>query len=99
MVLDFLSSEAVSNSLEHSLTLVVTRLSITTYRKIKNKEFFKTARAFYPGGFDATMNRREAQLILGVREGANPDVIRAAHRKIMVANHPDAGNTFYLNLC
>lgn len=37
------------------------------------------------------MNRREAQLILGVREGATPEIIRNAHRKIMVMNHPDAG--------
>jgi len=69
----------------------VTKLGISTYRKIKRKEFFNTAKAFYPGGFDPVMNRREAQLILGVREGVTPDKIREAHRRIMIANHPDAG--------
>lgn len=70
---------------------LVGKMGIKTYRKIKRREFFNTARAFYQGGFDPTMNRREAQLILGVREGATPDIIRNAHRKIMVMNHPDAG--------
>ena len=66
-------------------------MGIKTYRKIKKREFFNTARAFYVGGFDPAMNRREAQLILGVREGATVEQIRNAHRKIMVMNHPDAG--------
>lgn len=37
------------------------------------------------------MTRREAQLILNVREGANPDKIRENHRKLMLINHPDNG--------
>ena len=38
------------------------------------------------------MTRREAQLILNVREGAAPDKIRDSHRKLMLINHPDNGN-------
>lgn len=30
------------------------------------------------------------------RESAPPDKVREAHRKVMVANHPDAGGSHYL---
>lgn len=40
------------------------------------------------------MTRREAALILGIREHAKEDIIKEAHRKIMIANHPDAGESF-----
>ncbi|XP_004241472.1 mitochondrial import inner membrane translocase subunit TIM14-3-like [Solanum lycopersicum] len=60
---------------------------------------FKAAprvRRFYPGGFDRDMTRREAALILGVRESAVLQKIKEAHRRVMVANHPDAGGSHYL---
>ncbi|GKU91757.1 hypothetical protein SLE2022_069110 [Rubroshorea leprosula] len=53
-------------------------------------------RKFYEGGFQTTMTKREAALILGVRENATPDKVKEAHRKVMVANHPDAGGSHYL---
>ncbi|KAJ6888161.1 mitochondrial import inner membrane translocase subunit TIM14-3-like [Populus alba x Populus x berolinensis] len=42
------------------------------------------------------MTRREAALILGVRESAVMEKIKEAHRRVMVANHPDAGGSHYL---
>ncbi|XWS75112.1 hypothetical protein CRYUN_Cryun01aG0057200 [Craigia yunnanensis] len=51
---------------------------------------------FYEGGFQPTMTRREAALNLGVRENATQDKVREALRKVMVANHPDAGGSHYL---
>lgn len=30
------------------------------------------------------------------RETATPDKVKEAHRKVMVANHPDAGGSHYL---
>ncbi|KAG5602554.1 hypothetical protein H5410_033924 [Solanum commersonii] len=42
------------------------------------------------------MTRREAALILGVRESAVLQKIKEAHRRVMVANHPDAGGSHYL---
>ena len=51
---------------------------------------------YYKGGFNATMNRREAALILGVREAAEQDKIMTAHRKLMFLNHPDNGGSTYL---
>ncbi|KAK3279306.1 hypothetical protein CYMTET_12799 [Cymbomonas tetramitiformis] len=56
----------------------------------------RAAKAFYKGGFEAVMTKREASLILGVREAAKPDKIKAAHRKIMIANHPDAGGNDFM---
>eukprot|EP00240_Pyramimonas_obovata_P010731 CAMPEP_0118932666 /NCGR_PEP_ID=MMETSP1169-20130426/10556_1 /TAXON_ID=36882 /ORGANISM="Pyramimonas obovata, Strain CCMP722" /LENGTH=111 /DNA_ID=CAMNT_0006875359 /DNA_START=83 /DNA_END=418 /DNA_ORIENTATION=+ len=55
-----------------------------------------TIRAFYSGGFEAVMTRREAALILGVREHAAADKVQAAHRKIMIANHPDTGGSPFI---
>ncbi|KAF3321610.1 Mitochondrial import inner membrane translocase subunit TIM14-1 [Carex littledalei] len=53
-------------------------------------------RRFYPGGFEHQMTRREAALILGIREHVALEKIKEAHRKVMVANHPDAGGSHYL---
>ncbi|KAK2365393.1 hypothetical protein P8452_68150 [Trifolium repens] len=53
-------------------------------------------RKFYEGGFQPTMTRREAALILGVRQTTPTDKIKEAHRRVMVANHPDAGGSHYL---
>eukprot|EP00887_Chlorella_sp_A99_P003618 scaffold7.g3618.t1 len=53
-------------------------------------------RAFYKGGFQAEMTRREAALILGVRESAPEEKIKEAHRRIMIANHPDAGGSSFV---
>lgn len=51
---------------------------------------------YYRGGFDPKMSRREAALILGVRELASKKAIKEAHRRIMIANHPDRGGSPYL---
>eukprot|EP00611_Tribonema_gayanum_P020482 TRINITY_DN3746_c0_g1_i1.p1 TRINITY_DN3746_c0_g1~~TRINITY_DN3746_c0_g1_i1.p1 ORF type:complete len:240 (-),score=66.48 TRINITY_DN3746_c0_g1_i1:95-814(-) len=51
---------------------------------------------FYDGGFEETMTRREAALILGVRESASPQRIKDAHRRILMLNHPDRGGSTYM---
>ncbi|CAH2054337.1 unnamed protein product [Thlaspi arvense] len=53
-------------------------------------------RKFYEGGFQATMTRREAAMILGVRESVAAEKVKEAHLRVMVANHPDAGGSHYL---
>nr|SVE77398.1 EOG090X0MNL [Daphnia lumholtzi]SVE78027.1 EOG090X0MNL [Daphnia lumholtzi]SVE78655.1 EOG090X0MNL [Daphnia lumholtzi]SVE79286.1 EOG090X0MNL [Daphnia lumholtzi] len=51
---------------------------------------------YYKGGFDAKMSKREASLILGISPTANKIRIKEAHKKIMLANHPDRGGSPYL---
>ena len=43
----------------------------------------------YKGGFEEEMTRREAALILGVRESADKKKVMGAYKKIMLLNHPD----------
>jgi len=53
-----------------------------------------------PGNGSATlsgkMSRAEALAVLGLKEGATPDDIRAAHRRLMKEFHPDRGGSDYL---
>ena len=42
------------------------------------------------------MTRREAAQILGLRESAAEERVKDAHRRIMIANHPDAGGSSYI---
>jgi DnaJ homolog subfamily C member 19 len=51
---------------------------------------------YYEGGFEETMTRREAALILGVRESSTTKRIKEAHRKLLILNHPDTGGSTYL---
>ncbi|KAL0318660.1 UNVERIFIED_CONTAM: Mitochondrial import inner membrane translocase subunit TIM14-3 [Sesamum angustifolium] len=66
------------------------------WEAFKARPVVPRARKFYPGGFEQVMTRREAALILGVREHTVVEKIREAHRRVMVANHPDAGGSHYL---
>ena len=69
------------------------KFAIEAYVRIRS---MPKSRNFYKGGFLPEMTRREAALILGLREGAQGARIRDAHRRIMIANHPDAGGSSYL---
>ncbi|RJE21213.1 mitochondrial DnaJ chaperone Tim14 [Aspergillus sclerotialis] len=54
-------------------------------------------KAFYKGGFEPRMTRREASLILELQERTmNKDKIRKKHRQLMLLNHPDRGGSPYL---
>ncbi|KAL1541126.1 mitochondrial import inner membrane translocase subunit TIM14-1-like [Salvia divinorum] len=72
------------------------KYSIQAWQAFKARPPTARMRKFYEGGFQPKMTRREASLILGVRESTPPDKVREAHRKVMVANHPDAGGSHYL---
>ena len=61
------------------------------------KTFFDVGTKYYEGGFEETMTKREAALILGVRESASPQRIKDAHRKLLILNHPDTGGSTYLS--
>eukprot|EP00522_Entomoneis_paludosa_P013857 CAMPEP_0172447866 /NCGR_PEP_ID=MMETSP1065-20121228/7039_1 /TAXON_ID=265537 /ORGANISM="Amphiprora paludosa, Strain CCMP125" /LENGTH=274 /DNA_ID=CAMNT_0013199237 /DNA_START=22 /DNA_END=846 /DNA_ORIENTATION=- len=51
---------------------------------------------YYEGGFEDSMTRREAALILGVRESSPASRIKDAHRKLLILNHPDTGGSTYM---
>jgi hypothetical protein len=51
---------------------------------------------YYEGGFEDKMTRREAALILGIRESSTTARIKDAHRKLLIINHPDTGGSTYL---
>jgi hypothetical protein len=56
---------------------------------------WRDARPATPGS-DAKMSRDEALAILGLAEGATPEEIRAAHRRLMQSAHPDRGGSDWL---
>ncbi|PRQ43476.1 putative DnaJ domain-containing protein [Rosa chinensis] len=72
------------------------RYGIQAWQAFKARPPTARLRKFYEGGFQPTMTRREAALILGVRESVPITKVREAHRRVMVANHPDAGGSHYL---
>ncbi|KAJ4978762.1 hypothetical protein NE237_009542 [Protea cynaroides] len=72
------------------------RYGVQAWQALKSRPPTARIRKFYDGGFQPTMTKREAALILGIRENATPDKVKEAHRKVMVANHPDAGGSHYL---
>lgn len=49
-----------------------------------------------PTHANSSMTPKEAQLILGVRDGAGEQEIKDAHRKLITRNHPDKGGSDYL---
>ncbi|GAW22220.1 hypothetical protein ANO14919_117560 [Xylariales sp. No.14919] len=54
-------------------------------------------KAFYKGGFEPRMTKKEASLILSLSERTiTKDKVRKAHRTLMLLNHPDRGGSPYL---
>ncbi|KAL3614027.1 hypothetical protein CASFOL_042101 [Castilleja foliolosa] len=72
------------------------KYSIQAWQVFKSRPATVRMRKFYEGGFQPKMTRREAALILGVRESTPIDKMREAHRRVMIANHPDAGGSHYV---
>lgn len=60
-------------------------------------KWFDVGGRYYEGGFEDTMTRREAALILGVRESSTAQRIKEAHRKLLILNHPDTGGSTYIS--
>lgn len=65
--------------------------------RMQHTSTIKAPYSFYDGGFRKRMTKREAALILGVRQGASKDRVQKAHRNMMVQNHPDRGGSPYLS--
>ncbi|KAK1311554.1 Mitochondrial import inner membrane translocase subunit TIM14-1 [Acorus calamus] len=67
------------------------KYTIQAWQAFKARPVGPRMRKFYEGGFQPTMTRREASLILGIREAVTAEKVKEAHRRVMIANHPDAG--------
>ena len=52
---------------------------------------------YHEGGFSERMDRAEAALILGVRDGASKEKIMERYRQLMKVNHPDLGGSPYVS--
>ncbi|KAK1284475.1 Mitochondrial import inner membrane translocase subunit TIM14-1 [Acorus calamus] len=72
------------------------KYTIQAWQAFKARPVGPRMRKFYEGGFQPTMTRREASLILGIREAVTTEKVKEAHGRVMVANHPDAGGSGYL---
>lgn len=59
---------------------------------------FDFSRKFYEGGFQPELTKREAALILGVRERAPKEKILERYRVLMRKNHPDRGGSPLLSM-
>jgi len=75
---------------------LASKYAIEAWQAFKARPVVPRMRKFYEGGFQPVMTRREAALILGVRERVAMEKIKEAHRRVMVANHPDSGGSDYL---
>ncbi|KAI2850404.1 hypothetical protein CBS115988_6366 [Aspergillus niger] len=65
------------------------RAGLVAYRRSKGG-VNAMGKAFYKGGFEQRMTRREAALILELPERTlNKDKVRKKHRQLMLLNHPD----------
>ncbi|XP_034549674.1 dnaJ homolog subfamily C member 15 [Notolabrus celidotus] len=63
-----------------------------TVKKMPSSSFS----AYYKGGFEQKMSKREASLVLGISPTTTKPKLREAHRRIMILNHPDKGGSPYL---
>ena len=60
------------------------------------RESWSSAARSQPSGPSPKMTRQEALAILGLKDKPTIDEIRAAHRRLMKAAHPDLGGSDYL---
>ncbi|CAL5003739.1 unnamed protein product [Urochloa decumbens] len=72
------------------------RYSIQAWNAYKARPIVPRMRKFYEGGFQPTMTRRVLAAGPAARETVNAEKVKEAHKRVMVANHPDAGGSHYL---
>lgn len=68
------------------------------FRRSRSAELGGTfGKAYFKGGFEQRMTRREAALILQLSERQlTKERVRKSHRTLMMLNHPDRGGSPYL---
>jgi len=72
---------------------LATRFALRTFRRGAGGAF--GANDYYKGGFEKPMSKKEAFMILGIKDSATKEEVKEAHRRIMLKNHPDnQGSSF-----
>jgi DnaJ family protein C protein 19 len=79
-------------------TAFLGRAGLVALRRYRDPTAFNAlGKAFYKGGFENKMTKREASLILEVPERTmTKEKLRKRHREMMLLNHPDRGGSPYL---
>jgi DnaJ family protein C protein 19 len=92
-------AKAEKDELEGKTTKKQSASSSSSSEKKAEPSMFASwfARNFYDGGFEEKMSKREAALILGIRESAPVEKVKEAHRRILLANHPDRGGSAFVS--
>ncbi|KPI37931.1 Mitochondrial import inner membrane translocase subunit tim14 [Cyphellophora attinorum] len=74
------------------------RAGVVAFRRWRNPTAFNAlGKAFYKGGFEQKMTKKEASLIFELPERSlTKEKLRKRHREVMLANHPDRGGSPYL---
>ncbi|KAJ9494220.1 mitochondrial import inner membrane translocase subunit TIM14 [Exophiala xenobiotica] len=74
------------------------RAGLVAFRRYRNPNAVNAlGKAFYKGGFEPKMTKKEASLILDLSDRTlSKEKIRKNHRALMLANHPDRGGSPYL---
>ncbi|EPY49690.1 TIM23 translocase complex subunit Tim14 [Schizosaccharomyces cryophilus OY26] len=73
----------------------VGKIGIDAFRKYRNLN--GSVKNFVKGGFEPKMSRTEAIQILSLNNrGLTRQKIKNAHRRLMLANHPDRGGSAYV---
>jgi len=60
-------------------------------------KWFDVGSKYYEGGFEDIMTKKEAALVLGVRQTSTVKRIEEAHKKMLIINHPDKGGSTYIS--